>query len=156
MPQVSAGILLYRLSPTRVEVLLGHPGGPFWANRQDGAWSIPKGLVGPEETALDAARREFTEETGQGIEAVEAIDLGTTVQRSGKLVHAWAVLGDLDTLRATSNPVRMEWPRGSGRFIEFPEIDELRWCGIPEATRLLNPAQTVFLDRLTKHLDHGK
>ena len=156
MPQVSAGILLYRSLPGRVEVLLGHPGGPFWANRHDGAWSIPKGLVGPGESALNAAIREFAEETGQKLGIDEAIDLGTTVQRSGKLVHAWAVRGDMDTSRATSNSVRMEFPRGSGRFIEFPEIDELRWCGTDEATRLLNPAQTVFLGRLSKYLDHGK
>ena len=156
MPQLSAGILLYRPTPSGLEVLIGHPGGPFWSNRDDGAWSIPKGLVGPGEDALDAARREFQEETGSAVDTATATDLGTAVLRSGKLVRAWAVRGDLDPSTAASNLVRIERPRGSGRYIEFPEIDELRWCGIDEASRLLNPAQKVLIDRLRKSLDHEK
>jgi len=156
MPRVSAGILLYRRSAAGLQVLIGHPGGPFWSNRSEGAWSIPKGLVKPNEEPLRAARREFWEETGLEVDTAESIDLGTTVLSSGKRVQAWAVQGDLDAATASSNLVRMEWPRGTGRFIEFPEIDELRWCGVREASQLVNPAQRVFLERLTKYLDHVK
>lgn len=156
MPPLSAGILLYRIVTTGIEVLIGHPGGPFWSKRNQGAWSIPKGLVGPGEDPLAAARREFTEETGFDPGHGDVIDLGNTVLRSGKLVEAWAILGDLDPAAATSNLVRIEWPRHSRRFIEFPEIDELRWCSVDEAQKLLNPAQQVFLERLIKYLDHVK
>jgi predicted NUDIX family NTP pyrophosphohydrolase len=154
MPQLSAGILLYRRSTSGLEVLIGHPGGPFWANRHAGAWSIPKGLVGPREEPFAAARREFYEETGFDPGEDDAHDLGKTVLRSGKIVLAWAISGNLDAEAADSNLVRMEWPRHSGRFIEFPEIDELRWCAPDEAMELLNSAQKVFLERLIKYLDH--
>ena len=128
-----------------VEVLIGHPGGPFWATRDVGAWTIPKGLVEPGEDALATARREFAEETGMSLDDLEAAALGSAVQRSGKVVKIWAVAGDLDPLLADSNMVTMEWPRGSGRILEFPEIDKLRWCGLAEAARLLNPALKVFV-----------
>ena len=152
----SAGILLYRGSDAAITVLIGHPGGPFWAHKNEGAWSIPKGIVEAGEDALATALREFAEETGHPPPAGKPIPLGDTVLRSGKRVVAWAVAGDLDPETAVSNPVRLEWPRGSGRIIEFPEIDELRWTTLDEAATLLNPAQTVFLDRLRKTLDHRK
>ena len=154
--QLSAGILLYRCEDRFLELLIGHPGGPFWANRQEGAWSIPKGLVAANEDAREAALREFAEETGTQIEGSEMFSLGEVELRSGKRIVAWALNGNLDTESATSNTVQMEWPRGSGRFIEFPEIDELRWCGEAEATQLLNPAQRGFVETLRKRLDHRK
>ncbi len=153
---LSAGILLYRETGGVLEVLIGHPGGPFWAKRQEGAWSIPKGLVEAGEDARATALREFAEETGHVLRESDALALGEVTLRSGKRVVAWAMRGDLDPTKAVSNPVRMEWPRGSGRQIEFPEIDELRWCRVDEALRLLNPAQTDFLKRLRKWLDHAK
>lgn len=156
MAQLSAGILLFRETDSGLQVLIGHPGGPFWAKRQAGAWSVPKGLVEPDEDPLAAARREFLEETGLDVGNEPVIDLGSVTQKSGKEVVAWAVRGDLDPAEARSNTIRVEWPRGSGRLVEFPEIDEVRWCGLPEATKLLNPAQQYFLVRLRKWLDHGK
>lgn len=153
---LSAGILLYRDSGGVLEVLIGHPGGPFWANRHEGAWSIPKGLVEPGEDARATALREFAEETGHTLTESDAVALGEVTLRSGKRVVAWAIRGDLDPETASSNPVRMEWPRGSGNHIEFPEIDQLRWCRPDEAVRLLNPAQTEFLFRLRKWLDHAE
>ncbi|MDJ0955136.1 MAG: NUDIX domain-containing protein [Acidimicrobiia bacterium] len=153
---LSAGILLYRTTRGVLEVLIGHPGGPFWAKKQEGAWSIPKGLVEAGEDARKTALREFAEETGHPLPDTEAHPLGEVTLRSGKRVVAWAIRGDLDPGKASSNLVRMEWPRGSGRQIEFPEIDELRWCPMDEAQRLLNPAQVEFLKRLRKRLDHVK
>jgi predicted NUDIX family NTP pyrophosphohydrolase len=154
-PQRSAGILLYRLRGDELQVLLGHPGGPFFRNKQDGAWSIPKGLVEPDEEARTAALREFAEETGYDVDASELLDLGEVTLRSGKIVAAWAAEGDLDPDRHVSNPVRLEWPRRSGRVIEFPEIDEVRWCNRSEAEKLLNPRQLPLLDRLDKSLNHA-
>ncbi len=154
--ECSAGILLFRETGHHIEVLIGHPGGPFWANKNEGAWSIPKGLVEAGEDARSAAVREFAEETGHDVDDAGMLDMGEVTLRSGKRVVVWAIRGDLDPDQATSNKVRLEWPRGSGRIIEFPEIDELRWCPVPSAQRLLNPAQTVFLSRLRKRLDHGE
>lgn len=153
---VSAGILLYRWRKHRLEVLIGHPGGPFWANRHFGAWGLPKGLVDPDEEPCEAAKREFEEKTGHVVPPGEMLDLGEVVLRSGKRVVAWAVAGTLDAGMAHSNAVRMEWPKGSGINIEFPEIDEFRWCDLDEAKTLLNQAQAGFLDRLQKTLDHGE
>jgi predicted NUDIX family NTP pyrophosphohydrolase len=150
----SAGILLYRRVGRRLEVLIAHPGGPLWAKRQAGAWSIPKGLVEPGESELETARREFAEETGTDLGAATATDLGRVQLRSGKTVTVWAVAGDLDPATTRSNSVRMEWPPRSGRMIEFPEIDEVRWCSPDEASRLLNPAQVEFIGRLQERLDH--
>ncbi len=148
----SAGILLYRLTNDGFEVLVAHPGGPFWANRNDGAWSIPKGLVDPDEDLEAAARREFAEETGFAPDA-PAADLGSVQLRSGKVVHAFAVNGDLDPERIVSNTFPLEWPPRSGRFIETPEIDRVAWCSPAEAKRLLNPAQAELVDRLAARLD---
>jgi len=156
MPAVSAGILLYRRRATGLEVLIAHPGGPLWASRQVGAWSIPKGLVEEGESALVTARREFAEETGTEVEPSTGLDLGSVRLRSGKRVVAWAVEGDLDPSGMTSNPVTLQWPPRSGRFIEFPEIDELRWCSPDEAALLLNPAQVEFIARLKEQLDHAE
>jgi predicted NUDIX family NTP pyrophosphohydrolase len=152
----SAGILLFRTSGNDLEVLIGHPGGPFWANRSQGAWSIPKGVVESGEDPLLAALREFAEETGHQLEPDETFPLGATTLASGKEVVAWGVRGDLDPATAVSNPVVMEWPRGTGHTIEFPEIDQVRWCSLDEARDLLNNAQEVFLVRLQESLDHPK
>ena len=151
---VSAGVLLFRLQGESWAVLIAHPGGPFWRNRNTGAWSIPKGLVEAGEDLFQAALREFAEETGVTLEGGGAIELGSTELRSGKTVVAWAIQGDLDPDVLDSNLVRLEYPRGSGRYIEFPEIDEVRWCPLETAAELLNPAQVVFLDRLKESLDH--
>lgn len=150
----SAGVLLYRRTSGELEVLLAHPGGPFWRNKQNGAWGIPKGLVELGEDDQAAARREFHEETGKDLDGLEMSSLGEIRLKSGKIVVAWAAAGDIDTDSLSSNPVRMEWPRGSGRFIEFPEIDEIRWCSLQEAARLINPGQQIILSRLQEFLDH--
>jgi predicted NUDIX family NTP pyrophosphohydrolase len=149
----SAGILLFRERPD-IQVLLAHPGGPFWRNRHLGAWSIPKGLVEPGENERGAAIREFVEETGYRVDSDQLIPLGEVRLRSKKVVVGWACRGDMDPGRLDSNPVQLEWPRGSGRTIEFPEIDEVRWCTLEEAAALLNIGQLPFLDRLKEYLDH--
>lgn len=150
----SAGVLLYRYDQNQLQVLVGHPGGPFWRNRHEGAWSIPKGLVEPGEDETVAARREFEEETGQPVAGGHLLALGETKLKSGKTVVVWAQEGDFDVALLRSNPVSIEWPRGSGRTLDFPEIDELRWCSLSEGHRLLNSAQRIFLDRLQESLDH--
>ena len=151
--QRSAGILLFRRRPG-LEVLIGHPGGPFWRNKQEGAWSIPKGLVEADEDVRAAAFREFQEETGLTLDSSGTIDLGEVKLRSGKVVVAWGVEGDFEVSRLQSNLVHLEWPRGSGRVIEFPEIDEIRWCSVDEASTLLNRGQIPFVSRLQEYLDH--
>ena len=147
--RVSAGILLYRRRAGRLEVLLGHPGGP-WARAKDaGHWSIPKGEVDDEaEDLLTVARREFAEETGHPVPAGTLIPLGETRQKGGKLVHAWAVEGDLDPASAASNTFEMEWPPGSGRREAFPEFDRVEWFGAVEGRLRIKEAQAVFIDRL--------
>jgi predicted NUDIX family NTP pyrophosphohydrolase len=151
--RVSAGILLYRRPPGGgLEVLLGHPGGPFHANRDLGAWSIPKGEVEPGEDLYDVARREFAEETGHAPPDAEAIPLGTIVQKGGKLVHAWALEGDLDPAASVSNTFSMAWPPGSGSLVAFPEIDRVAWFHPAEARRRIKDAQAAFLDRLAASL----
>ncbi len=149
----SAGILLFR-EALELEVLLAHPGGPFWRNKQRGAWSIPKGLVEPGEDEQGAALREFEEETGVRLERHLLLALGEVQLRSKKTVVAWACPGDLDPADLKSNSVRLEWPRGSGRVIEFPETDEVRWCTLDEAAFLLNEGQLPLLVRLKETLDH--
>ena len=148
----SAGILLYRLSGGRPEVLLVHPGGPFWARRDAGAWSVPKGEYEDADDPLAAARREFEEETGTALETGELLELGDVKQKNGKVVSAWAAEGDLDPDAVHSNSFTMEWPPRSGRTAEFPEIDRVGWFGIDEAREKLNPAQAEFLDRLLELL----
>ena len=144
----SAGIVLYRLRAGGLEVLLIHPGGPFWKNRDEGAWSIPKGEYGEGEDALAAARREFTEETGFPIEGVFH-ELAPVRQRSGKVVRAWAVEGDCDATAIRSNTFSMEWPPRSGRIGEFPEADRGAWFGLEEARRRILAAQLPLLEELS-------
>ena len=143
----SAGILLYRLRGGRVEVLLGHPGGPFWSKRDEGAWSIPKGEIDDSEDHQSAARREFQEETGRDVGS-DLLSLGAVTQRGGKIVHAWAAEGDADPESLRSNTFEMEWPHGSGRMHSFPEIDRFAWFSFEEAARRLNPAQVDLVRRL--------
>jgi predicted NUDIX family NTP pyrophosphohydrolase len=140
----SAGVLLRRDSG---EVLLVHPGGPFWARKDLGAWSIPKGEYGDDESAEDAARREFEEELGAEPPGV-LTDLGTVRQKNGKEVRAFLGSGDLDAGAVVSNTFSMEWPPRSGRVSEFPEIDRAEWFSVDEAREKLNPAQVAFLERL--------
>ena len=144
----SAGILLYRQPDGELEVLLVHPGGPFWARRDAGVWSIPKGEYEPDEDPMTAARREFTEELGSEPPEGDLIDLGEVRQKSGKLVRAWALAGDLDPAAVTSNTFALEWPPRSGRTQQFPEIDRAEWFDIPRAREKINPGQGPLLDRL--------
>jgi predicted NUDIX family NTP pyrophosphohydrolase len=146
----SAGILLYRLAAGELEVLLVHPGGPFWARRDDGVWSIPKGEYEPGEEPMVAARREFAEELGREPPAGELLDLGEIRQRSGKRVRAWALEGDLDADAIVSNDFMIEWPPRSGRMREFPEVDRAAWFDVRRAREKLNPGQVPLLDRLTE------
>ena len=152
MPKVSVGLLLHRVTREGLEVLLVHPGGPFWARRDHGAWSIPKGEPGEGEDPLAAARREFHEETGFAADG-PAICLGQVRQPGGKTVQAWAVAGDIDPARLHSNTFELEWPRGSGRRQAFPEVDRAAWFDLTEARRRILPAQRTFLDALPGALD---
>jgi predicted NUDIX family NTP pyrophosphohydrolase len=144
----SAGILLYRDRDGEPEVLLVHPGGPMWARRDTGAWSIPKGEYGPGEDPLRAARREFEEELGSPPPDEPARELGEIRQKSGKRVLAWAIPGDLDASAITSNTCQVQWPPRSGRMIEVPEVDRADWFSVGEAREHINPAQVALLDRL--------
>lgn len=148
----SAGLLLFRRGASGLEVLLAHPGGPFWADRDDGSWSVPKGEIEPGEEALAVARREFHEETGHEPPDGVPIPLGAVQQKSGKLVEAWALEGDLDPAMASSNRVLVEWPPRSGRTIEVPEVDRVEWCSPADARRRLNPAQISLVERLIESL----
>jgi predicted NUDIX family NTP pyrophosphohydrolase len=149
----SAGILLYRLTSGEPEVLLVHPGGPFWASRDLGAWSIPKGEYGDEEDPRAAAAREFEEELGTAPPAREAmLELGEVTQRSGKVVTGFALEGDLDPARVRSNTFAMEWPPRSGRTQQFPEVDRAAWFAPAAAREKLVPAQAEFVDRLLERL----
>jgi predicted NUDIX family NTP pyrophosphohydrolase len=143
----SAGLLLYRRLPDSIQLFLAHPGGPFWQNRDVGAWTIPKGVAEAGEDLLAAACREFEEETG--VHPVGPfIPLGTIRQKAGKLVHGWAWEGEADAARVISNTMRTEWPRGSGRLITFPEVDRCAWFDPDTARQKINPAQAEFIDRL--------
>jgi predicted NUDIX family NTP pyrophosphohydrolase len=148
MPRRSAGLLLYRRRQRGVEVLLVHPGGPFWAHKDEGAWGIPKGEYGPGEDPLTAARREFTEETGATPPAGEAVVLGAFRQGSGKIVQAWAVEGEFDPASLKSNTFTMEWPPRSGRTLEVPEVDRAGWFTPEEAMRKLLKGQRPILEAL--------
>ncbi|MCI0636302.1 MAG: NUDIX domain-containing protein [Actinobacteria bacterium] len=148
--RISAGILLWREREGRLEVLLGHPGGPYFAGKDAGNWTVLKGEVGPGEDLLAVARREFAEETGHELPDGPATELGDIRQKSGKRVLAWAVEGDLDPGTAVSNSFEMEWPPRSGRVREFPEIDRVAWFDLGEARMKIKAAQAPFLDRLER------
>lgn len=147
----SAGLLLFRHTGQGLEVLLGHMGGPFFARRDAGAWSVPKGEYEPDETAWDAARREFREELGLAPPDGEAIGLGEVRQANGKTVTAWAIEADLDPAAVVPGTFRMEWPPKSGRTREFPELDRVAWFGLDRAREVVVTAQATFLDRLAEH-----
>jgi predicted NUDIX family NTP pyrophosphohydrolase len=148
----SAGILLFREDAERVEVLLGHMGGPFFAHRDAGGWSVPKGEYDPDEPPIEAAVREFEEELGLPMPAGELVALGEARQAGGKVVTVWAVRGDLDPRRVVPGTFVMEWPRGSGRLERFPEVDRADWFDLATARDKLVSGQRVFLDRLREHL----
>jgi predicted NUDIX family NTP pyrophosphohydrolase len=151
MPKLSAGVLLYRVCDGVVEVLIAHPGGPFWARKDNGAWSIPKGEYTDGEDPWTAARREFVEELGLAVPAGARIDLGPLKQPSGKVITAFAIHGDLDVTDARSNTFELEWPKGSGTMREFPEVDRVGWFAVAQARTKLLKGQRAFLDRLISH-----
>ncbi len=146
--KTSAGVLLYRIAEKDVEVLIAHPGGPFWARKDAGAWSVPKGEYAEGEDAWSAAQREFTEELGSPPPPGPRIDLEPVRQAGGKVVTAFAVRGDFDPASAVSNTFTVELPKGSGRFVEFPEIDRVAWVSVTVARTKLLPGQRPLLDRL--------
>ncbi|MGH3727690.1 MAG: NUDIX domain-containing protein [Micromonosporaceae bacterium] len=148
----SAGILLYRMASTQPEVLLGHIGGPYWARRDAGAWTIPKGEYEPQEPPWDAARREFQEELGLPAPAGTPLPLGDTRQSGGKVVTIWALEGDLDVARVVPGTFELEWPPSSGQVRQFPELDRAAWLDLDSAREKIVPAQGVFLDRLVANL----
>jgi predicted NUDIX family NTP pyrophosphohydrolase len=150
-PKLSAGVLLYRTGDGVVEVLIAHPGGPFWARKDDGAWSIPKGEYADGDDPWTAAQREFHEELGLPVPAGPRIDFGALKQPSGKVVTAFAVEADLDVADAHSNTFQIEWPKGSGRMREFPEVDRVGWFEVTQARAKLLKGQRAFLDRLMAH-----
>lgn len=143
----SAGILLYRRTTDSLEVFLVHPGGPFWKNKDAGSWTIPKGEFTIDEPALDAAIREFREETGFVLKGPFQ-PLSPIRQKGGKRVYAWASPGDLDPATIVSNTFEIEWPRNSGRQVSFPEVDKAAWFSVSQAREMINPAQIAFLEEL--------
>jgi predicted NUDIX family NTP pyrophosphohydrolase len=145
----SAGLLLHRRGAGGREVLLVHPGGPFWTRRDLGAWSLPKGEYADGEEPLVAARREFEEELGSPPPDGDVVDLGEVRQKSGKLVRAWAIAADLDAEQIHSNEFEMEWPPRSGKRQTFPEVDRAQWFGLKDAREKINPGQVALLDRLS-------
>lgn len=146
--RTSGGILLFRRSAAGIEVLLAHPGGPYFRDRDEGHWTIPKGEPDPDEPLSDAAAREFAEETGLPLPDGPRIELGSITQKGGKVVHGWAVEGDLDPAVARSNEIDIEWPPRSGRMQSFPEIDRVVWFDVIEARRRIKAAQIPLIDRL--------
>lgn len=153
MGKKSAGLLMYRQGGDgALQVLLAHPGGPYWRNKDEGAWTLPKGEYDVPEAPLDAARREFEEETGLSPEP-PFLPLGEVVQKSGKHVAAWAFAGDFDPARLRCNTFELEWPPRSGRRQSFPEIDRVDWLGLAAARRKINPALRALLDRLEQSCD---
>ena len=147
----SGGIMLFRFRDDKLQVLLVHPGGPFWIRKDEGAWSMPKGLFDEEESPLDAAKREFKEETGFEAEG-EFIELGEQKQPSRKIVHAWALEKDLDETKVVSNKFTLEWPKKSGVIREYPEIDRASWFDVDQARIKIQKGQLVFIDRLIELL----
>ncbi|MDC0772352.1 NUDIX domain-containing protein [Streptomyces sp. HD] len=147
----SAGLLLFRRTDHGLEVLLGHMGGPFFAKRDAGAWTVPKGEYEPDEPAWDAARREFREELGLPPPDGAAVPLGEIRQTGGKIVTAWAIEADLDPAAVVPGTFRMEWPPRSGRTQEFPELDRVEWLAVERAREVVVKAQAAFLDRLAEH-----
>ena len=147
----SAGLLMFRRTPRGPEVLLAHPGGPFWVRRDDAAWTLPKGEIGPDEDPLAAAQREFLEETGFA-SSPPFLPLGELRQKSGKRIAAWAFEGDADPDRLVSNPFELEWPPRSGRLQSFPEVDRVHWFGLEAARRKLIAGQAPFIDALEQLL----
>lgn len=152
MAKKSAGILVYRRNGNGVEVLIVHPGGPFWAKKDIGAWSLPKGELDEHEDRFAAAKREFAEELGLAAPEGEYTDIGFVKNKSGKIIYAWAVEGDLDVAAVRSNVFEMEWPPKSGRHQEFPEVDKAGWFTPEKAKQKLNPAQAELIDRLAEKL----
>jgi predicted NUDIX family NTP pyrophosphohydrolase len=151
--RASAGILLFRRAEGVVEVLLGHPGGPYFDTKDAGAWTIPKGQAELGEELLSVAKREFGEETGHVVgSSSRLIELGSVKQRGGKTVHAWALEGDMDPNQVKSNTFSMEWPPRSGIFIEVPELDRVAWFTPDAARRAINVAQSALIDALLEHL----
>jgi len=156
----SSGILLYRRSDAGIELLLAHPGGPYFAKKDVGCWTIPKGQPDGEDDLWHVAVREFGEETGHELDACrqaggDAIELGSVTLGSGKVVHGWAVEGDLDPATLASNEFEIEWPPRSGRQQRYPEIDRAAWFRPPEARERIHPAQAAFVDRLVEALKAG-
>lgn len=151
MPKRSAGLLIYRRKARGLEVFLVHPGGPLWARKDLGAWSIPKGECSDQEDPLAAARREFAEETGMKVDG-DPVELGTIRQAGGKLVTAWACEGDFDAERLVSNTIEMEWPPRSGRKVKFPEVDRGAWFTIREAGEKILASQRELLQRLEERV----
>ena len=151
MKKASAGLLMYRRRGDGLEVLLVHPGGPYWKKRDDGGWSIPKGEFDGGEDAEAAARREFAEELGM-VPAGELIELGSIRQKSGKIVHAWAIAGDFECAAIRSNMFTMEWPPKSGRMQEFPEVDRAEWFPVDAARAKLHAGQDELIDRLLERI----
>lgn len=152
--KISTGILLYRQLPGNTEVFLVHPGGPFWKNKDQGAWSIPKGEPNLAENPLDSAKREFREETGQDIEGY-FIPLEPVKQKGGKTVFAWAVEGDIQAENIQSNTISINWPPGSKDTIEIPEVDRGAWFGLDIAVQKINPAQVELISQLQTLLENN-
>lgn len=155
MPRRSAGVLLFRRVERGIEVLLVHPGGPYWAKRDDGAWSIPKGEIEDGEEAIAVARREFEEETGAPPPAGTLLPLRPVRQAGGKIVDAWAVEGDFEPASLKSSTFEIEWPPRSGRRATFPEVDRAAWWTLDEARRKINPGQVPLLSELEEVLGHA-
>jgi predicted NUDIX family NTP pyrophosphohydrolase len=149
--KTSAGILLYRKKNNFIEVFLVHPGGPFWKNKDKGAWSIPKGEFTKDEDPLTVAKREFNEETGQTVDG-DFVPLTPIKQKGGKMVYAWAVEGDADAEQIVSNTFKQEWPYKSGKWITIPEVDKAGWFGVEEAKEKMNPAQLELIEDLVTRL----
>jgi predicted NUDIX family NTP pyrophosphohydrolase len=152
MAKQSAGILAYRVGDKGIEVLIVHPGGPFWAKKDMGAWSIPKGEFEGED-GLEAAKREFQEELGQAPPSGDYQELGTVKNKSGKIIHAWVIKGDLNIRDIKSNTFMLEWPPRSGKQQEFPEVDKAGWFSLEVASQKLNAAQADFIERLADKLN---